>query len=94
MVEEMDAHEAAGIFEALCQFVVDGARMRVAARVVVGEGDHRSVVHYRLLDDDSDVNAHLRQTAVAESDGLDEFHVLTHQNHIGLLHEQVLHLGT
>ena len=38
MVEEVDSHKVASLFEGLCQCVVKFARMDISARVVVDEG--------------------------------------------------------
>ena len=44
MVEEVDAHKVASLFEGLCQCIVKLARVDISARVVVDEGQHGGIV--------------------------------------------------
>ena len=93
MVEEVDAHKVASLFEGLCQCIVKLARMDISARVVVDESQHGGIVQDGLLDNHPHVHAHLRQTTLAHSHLLDEFVVLAEQHHVSFLDGQVLHDG-
>lgn len=93
MVEEVDAHKVASLFEGLCQCIVKLARMDISARVVVDEGQYRGIIQNCLLDNHPHVHAHLSQTTLAHSHLLDEFVVLAEQHHVSFLDGQVLHDG-
>ena len=93
MVEEVDAHKVASLFEGLGQSIVKLARMDVSARVVVDESQHGGIVQNGLLDNHPHVHAHLRQSTLAYPHLLDEFVVLAEQHNVSFLDGQVLHDG-
>ena len=65
MVEEVDSHKVASLFEGLGQSIVKLARMNISARVVVDEGQYRGIIQNCLLDNHPHVPAHLSQTTLA-----------------------------
>ena len=79
MVEEMDAHEVASLFEGLGQCVVKLARMDVSARVVVGQSKGGRIVYHRFFDNYPHIHICFCQSATADSHLLDEFKVLVQQ---------------
>lgn len=93
MVEEVDAHEVAGFFHPFRDAVVLLAGLWVVAGVIVCDGDDRGVVDDGEFDDQSHVDGGLADATHGESLRLDELVVLVHQQHPGLFHVEVLHLG-
>ena len=68
MVEEMYAHQGAGIRHFPCHGVVFAAWPDASAGVIVRKCYDGSVGLQRLLDDKSHVNGRLRQSAVRHPD--------------------------
>ena len=76
MVCEMDSHQLTSLLDALRQFIISPAGVDAAAGMVVYCADNRGIREYRFLHDDTDVNGCFRNTALTDTDGLDEFIVL------------------
>jgi len=59
MIEELDAHQVAPLFEWLGQLVVHHARTGVPTRMIMAERNDGRIVKDSLLQDNPNVHAHL-----------------------------------
>ena len=93
MVEEIHPQEFARLLHALGQPVVLLRGPVVAARVIVARHHYRGIVEDGLLHYHAHVDRRLRYASVAHPYGLYQLEPLVHQQHVKLLHVQVLHKG-
>ena len=91
MVEELDAHEFAGTLELFRHIIITAAGSEMAGRMIMADSENRGVCHTCLLDDDANVNGHLRDTTLRQTEHVDQPVSLIHQNHPELFDGEVTH---
>ena len=79
VVEEADAHQAAGILDRVGEVVVHSTGIQTARRVIVADSKDGGVAEYGLFDDDTNVDADLADASTSYQHFFDESVVLVHQ---------------
>ena len=91
VIEEVDAHHFTGPFDVLGQDVVAWARLEIAWRVVMTNGEDGAVNKNRFFHDDTNIDRCLCNAAMRDLDLFDEPVILIHEQHPELLDIEILH---
>ena len=78
VVEEVDAHEAAGLLDAAGQVVIVLTGAEVARGMVVADSEDGGIVHHRLAHDQPDIDTHLGDATTGDTRLTDQALVLIH----------------